>query len=77
MAHKMTDEKSQSSIKKSFEVFDADRSGKIDVNELRRIMCNLGEEVTLSQVESLIKSADTDGPPPPRNSGRANSAEFF
>ena len=71
MAHKMTDEKSQSSIKKSFEVFDADRSGKIDVNELRRIMCNLGEEVTMSQVESLIKSADTDGPPPPRNSGRA------
>ena len=61
MAHKMTDEKSQSSIKKSFEVFDADRSGKIDVNELRRIMCNLGEEVTMSQVESLIKSADTDG----------------
>ena len=40
---------------------DADRSGRIDVNELRRILCNLGEEVTMSQVESLIKSADTDG----------------
>ena len=61
MAHKMSDEKSQSSIKKSFEVFDADCSGRIDVNELRRILCNLGEEVTMSQVESLIKSADTDG----------------
>ena len=70
MAHKMTDEKSQSSIKKSFEVFDADRSGKIDVNELRRIMCNLGEEVTMSQVESLIKSADTDG------ARRATPAQF-
>ena len=47
MAHKMTDEKSQSSIKKSFEVFDADRSGKIDVNELRRIMC-CGERLAVA-----------------------------
>ena len=53
--------------KKSFEVFDADARDRQDrrarTNELRRILCNLGEEVgdRDSQVESLIKSADGDG----------------
>ena len=38
MAHKMHEEKSDQTIKKAFEVFDADKSGFIDLNELRRIL---------------------------------------
>ena len=61
MAHKMHEEKSDQTIKKAFEVFDADKSGFIDSNELRRILANLGEAVTSQQVSAMISKVDENG----------------
>ena len=61
MAHKMHEEKSDQTIKKAFEVFDADKSGFIDSNELRRILANLGEAVTSQQVRAMISKVDENG----------------
>ena len=54
MAHKMHEEKSDQTIKKAFEAFDADKSGFIDRTSGARILANLGEAVTSQQVSAMI-----------------------
>ena len=61
MAHKMADEKSEATLRAAFSVFDTSGDGFISAEEMRRIMINVGEPVTLDDVEQVIKKVDIDG----------------
>jgi len=61
MAHKMADEKSEATLKAAFSVFDTSGDGFISAEEMRRIMINVGEPVTLDDVEQVIRKVDVDG----------------
>ncbi len=61
MAHKMADEKSEDNLRSAFAVFDTTGDGYISADEMRRIMINVGEPVTLEDVERLIERVDIDG----------------
>jgi Ca2+-binding EF-hand superfamily protein len=61
MAHKMADEKSEATLKAAFSVFDTSGDGFISAEEMRRIMINVGEPVTLDDVEQVIRKVDIDG----------------
>ena len=41
-------------------MFDRDGNGYIDAEELRICMINLGEKLTLEEVEEMIKEVDVD-----------------
>lgn len=57
-------------ILESFAVFDADGSGFIDKNELRKIMCDLGEGYSAKEFEIFLGEADPEG------TGKINYATF-
>merc|ERR1712194_122444 len=61
MAHKMTDENKDDTLKKAFAVFDASGDGFISAQEMRKIMFNLGEN---------LQQVDVDG------DGQINYQEF-
>jgi len=61
MAHKMADEKSEETLRAAFSVFDTSGDGFISAEEMRRIMINVGEPVTLEDVEQVIRKVDIDG----------------
>lgn len=65
VAHKMKDDKTQAKdkerLERAFRIFDANNNGYIDNNELRLIMCNLGEPIKLHEVDDLIRNFDEDG----------------
>ena len=43
------------------QVFDTDNSGKISAQELKKVMANLGENLTDEEIDEMIREADTDG----------------
>ena len=61
MAHKMTDVKSEAHIKAAFSIFDFSGDGHIDAEEMRRIMMNVGEPVTIGDINDLIGEVDKNG----------------
>jgi len=70
MVVKMKDTESEEEIKEAFKVFDKDGTGVISAAELRHVMTNLGEKLTDTEVDDLIKEADVDG------DGQINYEEF-
>ena len=70
MAHKMTDENKDDTLKKAFAVFDTSGDGFISAQEMRRIMFNLGENLQQEDVEAVIGEVDVDG------DGQINYQEF-
>jgi calmodulin len=48
-------------IKAAFDEFDTDGSGAIDSSEIRNVCEKLGVDVSKSEIDDLIKSADADG----------------
>ena len=61
MARKMRDTESEEEIKEAFKVFDRDNNGYISAAELRHVMTNLGERLTETEVDEMIREADVDG----------------
>ncbi|KAF8625665.1 hypothetical protein AX15_005244 [Amanita polypyramis BW_CC] len=61
MARKMRDTDSEQEIKEAFRVFDKDGNGFISAAELRHVMTNLGERLSDSEVDEMIREADVDG----------------
>ncbi|KAK8635854.1 hypothetical protein V6N13_004569 [Hibiscus sabdariffa] len=54
-------EKVVDELKEAFKVFDRDQDGFISANELRQVMINLGERITMEEAEQMIREADLDG----------------
>ena len=48
-------------MKDAFAVFDVDKNGHINSEEMRSVMSNLGARLTDAEVADLIKEADLDG----------------
>ena len=45
----------------TLQVFDTDGSGKISSGELKKVMLNLGEQLTDEEIDEMIREADADG----------------
>lgn len=60
----------EEALREAFRMFDRDGNGYISANELKHVMCNLGEKLTESEVEDMIKEADVDA------DGMVNYEEF-
>ena len=70
MADRMKERDQEEEVIEAFKVFDADASGYITSDELRRILMDLGEDVTEEEMDALILEADLDG------NGRIDYDEF-
>ena len=54
----------------AFKIFDADNSGSITADELRRVMFNLGEKISSEDLDEILQTFDKDG------DGHINREEF-
>ncbi|XP_052105302.1 calmodulin-beta-like isoform X3 [Mytilus californianus] len=70
MSKDLDEEDHELALKEAFKMFDRDGNGYIDADELRLCMMNLGEKLTLDEVEEMIKEVDVD------YDGRMNYEEF-
>lgn len=52
---------SEDDIKAAFDEFDADGSGAIDSSEIKKVCERLGVDVSKSEIDGLINSADSNG----------------
>ena len=60
MARNMQDLDEEKVIKQGFSVFDADEDGKITLDDLRRVMESLGEQLNENQLVEIIKELDSN-----------------
>ncbi|MBA0854311.1 hypothetical protein Goshw_029016 [Gossypium schwendimanii] len=60
MARKMQ-ENVVDELQEAFKVFDRDQDGFISADELRQVMMNMGERLTMEEAEQMIREADLDG----------------
>ena len=58
-------------MKVAFKMFDKDKNGYIERDELKQMMTKLGEKLTDGEIDEMMKEADTD------NDGRVNYNEFL
>eukprot|EP00475_Leptophrys_vorax_P018611 TRINITY_DN25483_c0_g1_i1.p1 TRINITY_DN25483_c0_g1~~TRINITY_DN25483_c0_g1_i1.p1 ORF type:complete len:200 (-),score=49.02 TRINITY_DN25483_c0_g1_i1:160-732(-) len=58
-------------LEKVFELFDEEGKGGINLNDLQKIVNDLGEPLSEDEVEDMIKRADQD------NDGLVNKSEFI
>ena len=71
MTAKMSDKDSREDIKKVFNLFDDDQSGKISLRNLKRVAKELGETMTDAELLEMIERADND------QDGEINFEEFY
>jgi len=70
MAHKMTEVESLDLVRDAFKIFDESGDGYISPEEMRKLMINVGEPVTLSDCMALCAEVDGNG------DGQINFDEF-
>jgi len=68
---KQTDTDTKADIRKVFNLFDDDKSGKISHHNLKRVAKELGETMTDDELLEMIDRADTD------RDGEINFEEFY
>ncbi|XP_068729171.1 calmodulin-like isoform X1 [Montipora capricornis] len=71
MASKMGENTFEDDLRDAFQLFDRDSNGYISKRELTFVMTSLGEHITDTTVENMIKEVDLDG------DGRVNYEEFL
>ena len=71
MAPKAKETNSEGDIRATFQVFDKDGNGFISPAELRYVMTNIGNQLTIAEVDELIREVDCDG------DGQVNYEEFI
>jgi len=70
MAHKMADVESIEVVKGAFQIFDESGDGYISPTEMRKLMINVGEPVTMADCQALIREVDGN------DDGQINFEEF-
>ena len=48
-------------VNQAFKIYDRDSNGEIAEDDLRRVMLNLSDKLTLEEREEMIREADDDG----------------
>ena len=61
MGKKMENSDPVEDLREAFKIFDKNSDGKIDPNELKKVMVNIGEKLTDEEANEMIKEADVDG----------------
>ena len=61
MAHKMASPGDDRGLRNAFALFDHSGDGFLEADELRRLMINLGENVTLDDINEVIRRVDSNG----------------
>ena len=61
MASKMGENSFEDDLREAFQMFDRDANGYISKRELTFVMTSLGEQITDTAVENMIKEVDLDG----------------
>eukprot|EP00475_Leptophrys_vorax_P012982 TRINITY_DN1935_c0_g1_i1.p2 TRINITY_DN1935_c0_g1~~TRINITY_DN1935_c0_g1_i1.p2 ORF type:complete len:148 (+),score=50.35 TRINITY_DN1935_c0_g1_i1:107-550(+) len=51
----------ETELKEAFSVFDKDGNGSISAQELLKVMTELGEKISLEEIDLMINEADLDG----------------
>jgi calmodulin len=64
-------EEKRQEYKEAFDMFDKDGSGMISVEEIYRVMKNMGNEMTRDEIKEMISDLDEDG------SGEIDFEEFI
>ena len=57
--------------KEAFDMFDKDHSGNISIDELYQVMKNMGNEISMEEIKSMVADLDED------NSGEIDFKEFI
>jgi len=70
MRKKSKDTNVEEEMRQAFKVFDQDGNGTISAQELKKVMQNLGENLSDEEIREMIKEADEDG------DGEVNFDEF-
>ncbi|PAA62089.1 hypothetical protein BOX15_Mlig018223g1 [Macrostomum lignano] len=70
MKKQMNSADSEEEVRRAFRLFDADGDGFLSATELHQVMQNLGERLTMEEVEAMIGEADTD------RDGQVSFSEF-
>ncbi|OWA53475.1 Centrin-2 [Hypsibius exemplaris] len=68
---KMNEKDAHDEIQKAFRLFDADETGKISFQNLKRVANELGETLSDEELREMIEEADTNG------DGEVDSSEFL
>merc|ERR1711862_326554 len=61
MTAKITDKNTKEEIDRVFKLFDKDRNGTLEADDLSRVCKELGEDVSEEDVREIIQRADIDG----------------
>lgn len=61
MARKLKAADGEEEMYHAFKVFDKNDDGFITFDELKRVMCSIGERLTDEEIEDMIKEADLNG----------------
>ncbi|NXH49024.1 CETN2 protein, partial [Dicaeum eximium] len=71
MSQKMAEKDSKAELLKAFKLFDDDETGKISLQNLKRVAKKLGESFTDEELQEMIDEADRDG------DGEVSEQEFL
>ncbi len=71
MTARMSDKDSREDIEKVFKLFDDDRSNYITIHNLRRVARELGETMDDTELDEMIRRADSD------NDGQVTLDDFY
>ena len=61
MVKKMQETDTENEIREAYRVFDKERTGVIDISEMRLILSNLPEKLSDAEIEEMLRTADKDG----------------